>query len=139
MKLHTTAPDADSCTRRIMAAYYRVYNTLGWGFLEVVYRRSVARVLRELGAGVVEEAPQVVYFEGAPVGEYRADLLVDGEVIVELKAVERLAPAHRTQLINYLKASTIERGLLLNFGPRPEVKRLILTNDRKVPSVLQLP
>lgn len=122
-----------------MAACYRVYNTLGWGFLEVVYRRSVARVLRELGADVVEEAPQVVYFEGAPVGEYRADLLVDGEVIVELKAVERFAPAHRTQLINYLKASRIERGLLLNFGPHPEVKRLILTNDRKVPSVLQFP
>jgi GxxExxY protein len=131
MKLQIDKPESDGETGRILAAFFYVYNRLGWGFLEIVYRRSLARVLRRAGADVQEEAPQEVHFEGAIVGEYRADLCVNGCVIVEVKAVDRLIPVHRAQLINYLRASRIERGLLLNFGPRPEVKRVIMTNDRK--------
>jgi GxxExxY protein len=131
VKLRLGDPSEDSCTARILASYFRVYNTLGWGHLEIVYRRAMTHALRAAGAKVVEEAPQAVYFEGHLVGEYRADLLVDDEVIVELKAAERLAPEHRAQVVNYIKASRLERGLLLNFGPRPEIKRIIFTNDQK--------
>lgn len=139
MKLHETETELDETTGRVLKAFFRVYNTLGWGFLEVVYRRSMARVLRRAGATVIEEAPQAVVFEGETVGEYRADLLVDRAVIVELKAVDRLCPEHRAQVINYLRASNIERGLLLNFGPTPEIKRIVYANARKSHCSLPFP
>jgi GxxExxY protein len=131
MKLHDPDGADDPVTARILSTFFRVYNTLGWGFLEVVYRRSMAHALRQAGALVVEEAPQSVYFDGQHVGEYRADLLVDGSVVVELKAVSQLAPEHRAQVVNFLRASRVERGLLLNFGPKPEIKRVVFDNDRK--------
>lgn len=109
MKLQISNPASDGETGRVLAAFFYVYNRLGWGFLEIVYRRSMARVLRKAGAEVQEEAPQAVHFDGAVVGEYRADLCV-GRLIVEVKAVDRLVPEHRAQLINYLRASRIERG-----------------------------
>ena len=131
MKQHDLDGVDDPVTARVLATFFRVYNTLGWGFLEVVYRRSMAHALRQAGASVVEEAPQSVYFDGRHVGEYRADLLVDDTVVVELKVVSQLAPEHRAQVINLLRASRIERGLLLNFGPKPEIKRIVFGNDRK--------
>jgi GxxExxY protein len=124
-------PSSDECTSRILDAYFRVYNTLGWGYLESVYRRSMVHALVKVGARVEAERSQPVYFDGHLVGEFRVDLIVDEAVIVELKAVERLAAEHRAQVINYLKASSLERGLLLNFGPKPEFKRIVFTNDRK--------
>jgi GxxExxY protein len=121
---------AEDGTARILDAYYYIYNKLGWGFLEVVYRRSMVQVLRRLGASVAIEVPQAVRLDGEVVGEYRADLVVDGKVLVELKAADRLAPEHRAQVINYLRASGLETGLLLNFGPKPEFKRIVLSRHR---------
>ena len=118
-------------TDLIIKAFYKVYNTLGYGFLEKVYQNSLAIALRKLGLKVVQEARIEVYYEGEVVGEYFADLLVAGAVIVELKAVKRLLPEHEAQLLNYLKATPYEVGLLLNFGPKPEVKRKAFDNSRK--------
>lgn len=127
----------DPITYRILGAYFRVYRCMGWGFLEAVYRRAMVLALQDAGARVASEATMPVFFAGRLVGEFRADLIVDDRVVVELKTSERIAPEHRAQLLNYLKASTIEHGLLLNFGPRPEFERLLLTNDRKEPRPLQ--
>lgn len=118
-------------TELIIKAFYKVYNTLGYGFLEKVYRNALAIELRKLGLEVVSEARIVVYYDDKVVGEYFADLLVAGVVIVELKAVKKLLEAHEAQLLNYLKATPYEVGLLLNFGPKPEIKRKAFDNSRK--------
>ena len=118
-------------TEKIINAFYTVYNALGYGFLEKVYRNAMAIQLDKLGLTVVPEAPIQVYYDGHLVGEYFADLLVNGAVIVELKAVRQLAEQHEAQLLNYLKATPYEVGLLLNFGPKPQIKRRAFDNDRK--------
>jgi len=118
-------------TELIIKAFYKVYNTLGYGFLEKVYGNALAIELRNLGLEVTQEARIVVYYDGQVVGEYLADLLVAGVVIVELKAVKGLLKEHEAQLLNYLKATPHEVGLLLNFGPEPEVKRKAFDNSRK--------
>ena len=118
-------------TELIIKAFYKVYNTLGYGFLEKVYRNALAIELRKLGLEVVTEARILVYYDGEVVGEYFADLLVAGVVLVELKAVKKLLDAHEAQLLNYLKATPYEVGLLLNFGPKPEIKRRAFDNSRK--------
>ncbi|GAB4250985.1 MAG: GxxExxY protein [Acidobacteriota bacterium] len=118
-------------TSKILDGFYHVYGVLGFGFLEAVYEKALAVYLRESGLQVCEQVSIPVYFEGTLVGDYVADLLVDGSVIVEVKACRSLAPDHEAQLLNYLKATPIEIGLLLNFGPQPEVKRRIFSNDRK--------
>ncbi|MBI3567707.1 MAG: GxxExxY protein [Gemmatimonadetes bacterium] len=110
-------------TRTIIGAFYDVYNELGYGFLEAVYRRALAVRLQELRLRVSQEVPFEFSYHGVDIGQYRADLLVDGAVIVEVKSVERLAPVHHAQLVNYLRASGRPVGLLLNFGPRAEVRR----------------
>jgi GxxExxY protein len=115
----------------IIKAFYTVYNTLGYGFLEKVYRNALAIELRKLGLDVIQEARIAVYYDGQVVGEYFADLLVAGVVIVELKAVQRLLSEHEAQLLNYLKATPYEVGLLLNFGPEPEIRRKAFDNSRK--------
>ena len=118
-------------TELIIKAFYKVYNTLGYGFLEKAYRNALAIELRKLGLEAIQEARIAVYYGGEVVGEYFADLLVDGAVIVELKAVKRLSEEHEAQLLNYLKATRFEVGLLLNFGPKPEIKRRAFDNSRK--------
>jgi GxxExxY protein len=118
-------------TDLIIKAFYTVYSTLGYGFLEKVYRNALAIELRKLGLDVIPEARITVYYDGKVVGEYFTDLLVAGAVIVELKAVERLLSEHEAQLLNYLKATPYEVGLLLNFGPKPEIKRKAFDNSRK--------
>jgi GxxExxY protein len=118
-------------TEQILKAYYHVYKTLGYGFLEKVYENALFITLRNQGILVEQQYPITVNFEGILVGEYFADLLVAQRVIVELKAAESLCEAHEAQLLNYLKATDIEVGLLLNFGPKAEFKRKIFTNDRK--------
>ena len=118
-------------TELIIKAFYTVYNTLGYGFLEKVYRNSLAIELRKLGLTAATEVPINVYYEGDLVGEYIADLVVAGVVLVELKAVKKLLDEHEAQLLNYLKATPYEVGLLLNFGPQPEVKRKAFDNARK--------
>jgi GxxExxY protein len=118
-------------TELIIQAFYTVYNTLGYGFLEKVYQQALLIELRRLGLEVIPEACIKVYYNGHMVGEYYADLLVAGAVIVEIKAVRTLAPEHEAQLLNYLKATPYEVGLLLNFGPKPQIKRKAYDNARK--------
>ncbi|MFN6962147.1 MAG: GxxExxY protein [Pyrinomonadaceae bacterium] len=118
-------------TGKIIRSFYEVYNSLGPGFLEKVYENALALELRSSGLIVEQQRPIEVFYKSTRVGEYFADIFVDKKVIVELKAVETLLDIHEAQLLNYLKATQIEVGLLLNFGRRPEHKRRLLTNDRK--------
>lgn len=108
-----------------------MYASLGYGFLEKVYENAMALEFGLAGIQVVQSAPIQVRYRGELIGVYEADLLVEGRVIVELKAVERLIEIHEVQLVNYLRATEIEVGLLINFGPRFDVRRRIFTNDRK--------
>ncbi|WP_140908565.1 GxxExxY protein [Cognatiluteimonas lumbrici] len=112
-------------TRRIIGAFYETYNLLGHGFLEGVYENALALEMEAQGIGFVRQASLEVRFKGKCVGIFRADFLVEGKVIVEIKAVEHLLPAHDAQLLNYLKATNIPLGLLLNFGPKAQVRRRI--------------
>ncbi len=121
----------EQTTNRIIQAFYTVYYTLGPGFLEKVYENALALELRSCGLSVVQQAPIKVYYAGTIVGEYYADLLVADAVIVELKAAQALAPEHEAQLLNYLKATPYEVGLLLNFGRKPEIRRKVFDNERK--------
>jgi len=118
-------------TERIIQAFYKVNNSLRFGFLEKVYENAMAIELRKLGCKVEQQHNIKVYYEGQEVGDYYADLLVEDLVIVELKAAESLRDEHEAQLINYLKATKIEIGLLLNFGQKAEFKRKFFTNDRR--------
>jgi GxxExxY protein len=121
----------EQLTEQIIRAFYTVYHTLGYGFLEKVYENSLAIELRKLGLAVVQQAEIKVYYAGVVVGEYYADLLVADAVIVEIKAARALLAEHEAQLLNYLKATPYEVGLLLNFGPKPEIKRKVYDNERK--------
>lgn len=118
-------------TDKIIKAFYNVYNDLGYGFLEKVYENAMVIELQEAGLEVVPQARIHVYFHGQVVGNYDADLLVADTVIVELKAARALAKEHEAQLLNYLKSTPYEIGLLLNFGPRPQIKRKVFDNERK--------
>jgi GxxExxY protein len=118
-------------TEGIINAYYDVYNAMGYGFLEKVYQNSMYLELKQRGFEVEAQRQIKVFYKGVNVGEYYADLLVNSAVIVELKAIEWLIPENGLQLMNYLRATEIELGLLLNFGKKPEFERIIFTNDRK--------
>ena len=118
-------------TDKILKVFYEVYNELGHGFLESVYHRSLKLALESVGLRVASKVPIPVWFRGIRVGRFEADLLVENCVLLELKAVRTLDSSHRTQLINYLRATEIEVGLLLNFGEKPEFKRVIFDNLKK--------
>ena len=118
-------------TDKILRAFYNVYNDLGYGFLEKVYENALVHELRKMELNVSQQRPINVYYDNVLVGEFFADIIVENSVIIELKAVEALHKIHSNQLINYLKATEIEVGLLLNFGEEPKFVRKILTNDRK--------
>jgi len=110
-------------TNKILRAYYSVYNELGYGFLESVYHNSMMIELKKLGLKCEKEKKIEVYYDGILVGNYIADIIVEDKVILELKAVSKLNPQHEVQLINYLKATGIKVGLLLNFGKKPQQRR----------------
>jgi GxxExxY protein len=118
-------------TEAILKVYYEVYNELGSGFLEKVYQNAMYFELKERGYQVEAQKQIKVYFKKQLVGEFFSDLLVEDKVIVELKATEVLMNVHMAQIMNYLKATEIEVGLLLNFGEEPEFKRVTYTNDKK--------
>ena len=120
-------------TKSIIGTFYEVYNELGYGFLESVYEKSLAIALRSKGFEVLQQVAIPVYFRGILVGDFDGDLLIDRKVILELKAVRTIDAAHMAQLSNYLKATDIEVGLLLNFGSKPEFKRVVFGNERKAP------
>jgi GxxExxY protein len=118
-------------TDTIIACFYRVYNDLGYGFLERVYQNALYYALIDEGLQCETEKSIKVYHNGRIVGDYRADLLVENRVLSELKASEELNSANEKQLINYLKATDIEVGLLLNFGRRPQFRRKVFSNSNK--------
>src|SRR6185369_6215879 len=120
-----------SITDKILRVFYDVYNELGHGFLESVYHRSLALALESTGLKISSKVAIPVWFRGHKVGQFEADILVQGCVLLELKAVRTLDSSHRAQLLNYLRATDIEVGLLLNFGERPEFKRLVFENLKK--------
>lgn len=121
----------ENITEQILKGFYKVYNTLGSGFLEKVYENSLLLELHSMGLDVQQQHPVSVHYEARVVGEYFADLLVNNLVIVELKAAECLRQEHAAQLINYLKATHLEVGLLLNFGNDPEFKRIVFSNQKR--------
>src|ERR1044072_7982168 len=118
-------------TDKIIKAFYKVYNELGFGFLEKVYENSLVLELKQMGLQCQKQTAVTVFYNNAVVGNYYADIIVNDCVILELKAAEVLVEAHELQLVNYLKATQIEVGLLLNFGKEPSFKRKIFTNEKK--------
>jgi len=118
-------------TDQILKSFFKVYNTLGYGFLEKVYENSLCHELRKNGFYVAKQHQIKVYYDELQVGEYFADLIVNDLVIVELKAAEAIIDEHEYQLLNYLKATDKEVGLLLNFGKRAEIRRKVFTNENK--------
>ena len=118
-------------TKKIIGCFYGVYHSLGYGFLEKVYENSLALELKQNGLFTVQQMPIKVSYKEQPVGDYFADLVVENKIILELKAQEVLVPENEAQLLNYLKATEYEIGLLLNFGKKPEIKRRIFSNDLK--------
>jgi GxxExxY protein len=121
----------DDLTKRIIGVFFEVYSELGSGFLESVYRESMRLALGHAGLLAQAEVPVPVRFRGEIVGVFRADLVVNGSVLIELKACEGLAREHESQTLDYLRATAIEVALLMNFGPAPRFKRLVMDNERK--------
>ena len=115
-------------TEKIIKIFYKVYNRLGYGFLEKVYENALMIELKKENIPALCQSPIRVLYEGSIIGEYYADILVDNKVIVEIKATKYLVKDNEAQLLNYLKATDIEVGLLLNFGPKPEIKRKAFDN-----------
>ena len=118
-------------TERIIKIFYRVYSKLGYGFLEKVYENALMLELKKEDIPAVPQSPIKVLYEGEVMGEYFADILVADKVIVEIKAANCLVEENEAQLLNYLKGTRIEVGLLLNFGAKPEVRRKAFDNVRK--------
>ena len=122
----------EELTGKIISAFYKVYNTLGHGFLEKVYENALALELKHQYLQVQQQRKIDVFYGNIKVGEYYADVIVNDLVVLELKAADGIVPEHEAQLLNYLKATQIEVGLLLNFGPKPQFIRRIFTNDKKI-------
>ena len=115
----------------IIKAFYNVYNQLGYGFLEKVYENGMMIELKRLGLKAEKQKQLKVFYDELEIGKYYADIIINDCVIVELKAAEAICPEHEAQLVNYLKATDIEVGLLLNFGKEPKFKRRVLTSEFK--------
>lgn len=118
-------------TSKILKAFFKVYNTLGYGYLEKVYENSMLIELRSMGLRCENQVHVKVFYEKHIVGNYKADLFVENAVAVELKAASCLNPDNDAQLVNYLKGTEVEVGMLLNFGPVPDYRRKVFTNERK--------
>ena len=118
-------------TDKILKSFYEVYNELGNGFLESVYEKAMLLVLKDYGLKAESQKEILVSFRDEVIGNFKADLVVENKVIIELKAVWCIDPTHEAQLMNYLKATPIEVGFLLNFGNKPEFKRFAFDNSRK--------
>ena len=116
-------------TELVIKAFYNVYNKLGYGFLEKVYEKALAIECKKLGLNCLFQCPIEVFYDNEVVGLYIADMIVNRFVIVEIKAASAITAEHEVQLINYLKATEIEVGLLLNFGKKPEFKRKVFSSE----------
>jgi GxxExxY protein len=122
----------DELSEEIIDLFFEVYNELGYGFLEKVYKNALYFELKDAGHQCEAEKSIDVFYKHRNVGQYYADIVVDDKIILELKVAERIVQAHEYQLINYLRATRYEVGYVLNFGKKPEFKRILLTNDRKI-------
>ena len=120
----------DLC-HKIIKVFYAVYNELGFGFYEIVYEEALALSLTEAGFTVARQVSTPIWFHGKRIGEYKADLIVNNAVLIELKSAQALDTAHHAQVLNYLRSTDIEVALLLNFGPKASFKRLVFENTRK--------
>jgi GxxExxY protein len=129
--MHTDKLKYKELTHLIIKCFYEVYTELGGGFLESVYENAMTLVLQQQGLQVETQKDVAVYFRGSLIGNFRADMIVEGKVLLELKAVRCLESVHEAQLLNYLKATTIEVGLLMNFGNEPTFKRLVYNKQLK--------
>jgi GxxExxY protein len=118
-------------TEKIIKVFYRVYNTLGYGFLEKVYENAMMIEFKKEALPAVQQSPIDVKYKDEIVGQYFADIIVDGSVIIEIKAKKALMPEDTAQLLNYLKATDKEVGLLINFGPKHEISRNVFDNSKK--------
>ena len=118
-------------TEKIIGVFYDVYNELGHGFLESIYEQAMVLALSEAGLNAETQKPIAVNFRGHTIGDFRADIIVENKVILELKAGKALDASHEAQLIHYLRATDLEVGLLLNFGAKAEIKRIAFDNARK--------
>ncbi len=116
---------------RIIGIFYDVYNELGQGFLESVYEHALLLALQQAGLSVQEQVGRAVWFRGTKIGDFKADLVVNDAVLLESKAARVLELWHEAQLLNYLRCTEMKVGLLLNFGPRPQFRRLAFANERK--------
>jgi GxxExxY protein len=125
-------------TERIIQVFYDVYNELGPGFLESVYEAAMAIAIAATGLRAGRQVMIPVWFRGHQIGDFRADILVDKAVLLELKATRAIDQSHQAQLLNYLRATDIEVGLILNFGPQPQFKRFAFDNSRKGRGLTQL-
>ena len=121
----------EELTNTIIKTFYEVYNELGYGFLEKVYQNSLYLELKNKGLKVEAQKKIAVFYKGTEVGEYYADLMVEDTIILELKAADYIVKDFENQILNYLRATDCEVGLLLNFGRKPEFKRKIFENHRK--------
>ncbi len=131
MNLLPPALKHSDLTEKIIGVFYDVYNELGHGFLESTYSEALTVALEESETSLAREVPVPVWFRGRKVGQYYADLIVDGVVLLELEAARTLESAHEAELLHYLRATDIEVGLLLNFGLRPQFRPLLFDNARK--------
>lgn len=120
-------------TEKLIGIFFSIYNELGHGFLESVYEQAFSVALAENGIFFQRQVAVPVWFHGQQIGDFRADLLVDGKVIVELKTGRAIDSSYEKQLLNYLRATDIEVGILFNFGPKAEFKRYIFQNEKKNP------
>lgn len=121
----------EEITRKIIAAFYKVYDTLGYGFLERVYENAMVIELNKNGLKNINQFPIKVFYGGQVVGNYIADVIVENKIIIEIKAINGLSNKDGKQLLNYLRATDKEIGLVLNFGNKPEIKRKIFENSNK--------
>ena len=121
---NNTYPHRD-LTHNVIGAFYEVYNALGSGFREIIYKRALTIALTDRAMEAECEVATTVFFRRHPVGMFRADIIVNRMILLELKALPQLEPSHTAQLINALRATNLEIGLLLNFGPKPQLKRVI--------------
>ena len=121
----------EEITSKILRAYFTVYNELGYGFSEKVYENAMCKEMHLLGLEFSKQLPIKVFYKGEIVGEFFADIVVNNTVIIELKACISLHEDHEHQLMNYLKATDAEVGLLLNFGKKPEFRRKVFSNREK--------
>ncbi len=121
----------EEITDKIIKVFYKVYNTLGYGFLEKVYEKAMIIEFNKLQLKYTNQCPIKVFYEGEVIGDYVADFVVEDKIIIEIKAIKQLSKADENQLLNYLTATNFEVGILLNYGVKPEIKRKVYDNKLK--------